>query len=338
MERFVNDKAEKNEKLSLEISLLQETDTNSFFHHRGEVNLETGNIRFLGNVKIDGNIHPSMFVGALGTIRVGGTVTKATIHAVRSTYIEGNVFSSTINIGQQSILMGELCTLLTYIVNLLEKPKEIILQMYLNTDAESISDSRVRVLVAESYPTLIERIKIFIQKVKNRTELLSAEWIILADKLYIHFVRPLSDPIRNAKEYEQLLLDAEEIIKKYSANSCSKTELVLPYAVNSVLCSSGDIHVTSKGLFHCMVTAQQDITVEGVCRGGEIIANRKISLQAAGSDNGVKTVIQTTAEGSITLGLVHSGTEIQIGTKTHTFMEKRLGVFARLDEQGELEF
>lgn len=338
MERFVNDQAEKNDKLSLEISLLHGTDTNSFFHHRGDVNLETGNIRFRGDVQIEGNIHPSMFVGALGTLRVGGTVTKATIHAVKSTYIEGNVFSSTINVGQQSILIGELCALLLDILNSLEEPKDVIFQMYLNPETECISDSTIRVLVTESYPTLIERIKVFIQKVKNRTDLLSGEWMLMADKLYTLFVRPLNDPIKDANEYEQLLVEAKAIVEKYSSTIASTSELVLPYAVNSVLCSSGDIHVTSKGLFHCMVTAQQDITVAGVCRGGEFVANRKISLQAAGSDKGVKTVIQTSAAGSITLGLVHSGTEIKIGTQTHTFMEKRLGVFARLDEHGELLF
>ena len=116
----------------------------------------------------------------------------------------------------------------------------------------------------------------------------------------------------------------------------SQAVLSVPYAINSVLYSSGTIEVTSKGVYHSSVTAGDSIKVQGVCRGGEIIATRKISLQETGSVNIVKTVVRTGEQGSITIGLAHAGTEIQIGDKRYTFMDKKLGVFAKLNREGDL--
>ena len=52
------------------------------------------------------------------------------------------------------------------------------------------------------------------------------------------------------------------------ARKWSRNDFSVPYAINSVLYSNGNIVVTSKGLYHSSVTAGHDITVRGVCRGG----------------------------------------------------------------------
>ena len=94
--------------------------------HKGEVDLESGNIRFEGDVRIGGGIQTAMFVGATGTVFIGGAVTKATIHAMKSAIVKGNVFSSTISVGQQEFIIGELTTQLKEILGLLEQIQDAI--------------------------------------------------------------------------------------------------------------------------------------------------------------------------------------------------------------------
>lgn len=316
-------------------------DVNPEFFHKGEVNLESGNIRFEGDVRIGGSVQTAMFVGATGTVYIEGAVTKATIHAVKSAIVKGNIFSSTISVGQEEVVIGELTLQLKEILDLLEQIQEAIHKVLAirgdegNDLTTSELNHLIRLLLEKKYPTYQELNKNFIQKVKNNSQQLSAEWTSLADKLYTIFVTSQHKELEDTASFGVLIEEVQLLVELYGVKM-SQAVLSVPYAINSVLYSSGTIEVTSKGVYHSSVTAGDSIYVQGVCRGGEIIATQKISLQETGSVNVVKTVVRTGAQGSITIGLAHVGTEIQVGNKQYTFMDKKMGVFAKLDKEGNL--
>ncbi|WP_342506811.1 FapA family protein [Sporosarcina sp. FSL K6-2383] len=309
--------------------------------HAGEVDLESGNIRFEGDVRIGGGIQTAMFVGATGTIFVGGAVTKATIHAMKSAILMGNVFSSTISVGQQEFIIGELTMQLKEIIVLLEQIQDAVQRVLVirGHEGEDLTTSElnhlIRLLLEKKYPTFQELNKDFIQKVKNNAQQLSAEWTDLADKFYSIFVTAQHKGLEDADGFGLLIGEVRTLVELYGTKM-SQALLSVPYAINSVLYSSGMIEVTSKGVYHSSVTAGDSIKVKGVCRGGEIIATHKVSLQETGSENLVKTVVRTGEKGMITIGLAHAGTEIQIGQRHYTFMDKKLGVRAYLDDDGDL--
>ena len=316
-------------------------DVNPEFFHRGEVNLESGNIRFEGDIRIGGSVQTAMYVGATGAVFIQGTVTKASIHAVKSAIVKGNVFSSTISVGQQEFIIGELTTQLKEILVLLEQIQDAIHRVLAirGDEGDDIMTSElnhlIRLLLEKKYPTFQELNKNFIQKVKNNVHQLSAEWMDMADKFYSIFVTVQHKELEDTASFGLLIEEVRLLVELYGVKM-SQALLSVPYAINSVLYSSGSIEVTSKGVYHSSVMAGDSIRVQGVCRGGEITATHKISLQETGSVNIVKTVVQTGAQGSITIGLAHAGTEIQVGDKHYTFMDKKMGVFARLDEEGDL--
>lgn len=97
-----------------EVSLIDGKITvNPVYTVNGNVNLETGNIVFLGNVEIKGNVEDNFSVKASGDIRVGGTVGKAFLeadgdifvakgilgHNEGRVYAEGNVYAKFIEAG-----------------------------------------------------------------------------------------------------------------------------------------------------------------------------------------------------------------------------------------------
>ena len=75
---------------------------------------------------------------------------------------------------------------------------------------------------------------------------------------------------------------------------------------------------------------KKQVTVEGCCRGGVIIAGEKVSIKETGSTTGVKTVVKTEQDGTIIIGLARCGTEIWIGEDVHHIDADKLGVHARM--------
>ncbi|MBO0588262.1 flagellar assembly protein A [Sporosarcina sp. E16_8] len=312
------------------------------FHHRGEVDMESGNIRFEGSVNVQGSIHPSMFVGATGTVVIGGSVTKAAIHAMKSVFVNGNVFSSTISVGKQELIISELTCKLREVVGFLERIRAAIHQVLLIRDQTSNELSQaelnhlIRLLLEEKYMEFQDLNRHFIQKVKNHSLQLSSEWTEMASKLYEVFITSKNKQLKDMSGLESLILEVKNLVELYGEKAEPQLLLSVPYAINSVLYSNGNIVVTSKGLYHSSVTAGHDISVHGVCRGGEIIASNKISLQNTGSVNVVKTVIRTGEQGNITIGHAHAGTEVHVGSRSYIFTTSKMGVYARLDDEGVL--
>ncbi|MDV6378343.1 FapA family protein [Sporosarcina sp. GW1-11] len=322
---------------------LVEIEVNSEFNHPGEVSLESGNIRFEGDVRIGGNILPSMFVGATGSIFVGGSITKATIHAMKSVMVRGNVLSSTISVGKQEAAINELARLIKEVTHLLVQIKEAVDQIFIirgqgEADLNPSELKRlIQLLMEKRYAQLEDLNKQFIQKVRSQKATLDEEWTNVADSLYDIFINPINEDMQNLEEFGRVVEEAQILAQLYDGGSSLQTKLSVPYAINSTLYSNGHIEVYSKGVYHCNLSAEQTIKINGVCRGGEISAPFEIVLQESGSKNPVKTVIRTSAEGCIKIGRAFAGTEIYVGIRKHVFTKDGTNITARLNAEGELD-
>lgn len=321
---------------------LVKVDVHHEFNHPGEVDLESGNIRFEGDVRIGGNVLPSMFVGATGSIAIGGSVTKATVHAVKSAVIRGNVFSSSVSVGKQEIIISEHVDQLKTVVQPLEQIKGALDQIFLirGQKEEDLTPSELKrliyLLMEKKYAYFEELNKKFIQSVRDNEEHLTEEWKDVADRLYDLFVNPLKESLQGLNDFVNLINDAEVLVKLFDTQASPKESLVLPYAINSTLYSNGNIHVSPKGVYHSTLTAGNEIHVKGVCRGGELQAQQDIFLKETGSESPVKTVVKTSAAGKIKIGKAYAGTEIQVGPRKHVFTKDATNITARLDSEGNL--
>lgn len=317
-------------------------DVNPEFHHPGEVSLESGNIRSEGDVRIGGNVQSSMFVGATGSIHIGGAVTQATVQAMGSVAIYGNVLSSTVTVGQQEVIMNDLVAQLGRLVTLLKKIKIAMEQIFVirGTTADELRSSELKqliyLLLEKKYSDFERLNKSFIQAVKENERELTEEWQGVAGQLHAIFVAPVHEDMQMMDHLYDVIEEAKMLVDRYRIDGSSKEQLIVPYAVNSTLYSNGDIQVVSKGVFQSKLTAENNITVKGVCRGGEVAATNQIILDETGSESPVKTLIRTSETGRIKIGKAYAGTEIQIGNRRYSFMRDGYKVHARLNEEGEL--
>ena len=322
---------------------LVKIDVNNEFNHPGEVGLESGNIRFEGDVRVGGNIMPSMFVGATGDVFVGGSVTKAEIHAMKTVVVRGNVLSSTISVGKQEVTVSELATLIKSVTELLLQIKEAVNQIFIirGQGEEQLSPSELKrliyLLMEKRYSQFEELNKVFIQRVRDQKDKVDEEWTNVADQLYNIFVNPLNEDLQSMAGFEQLIENAQILVQLYDTESSSQITLTIPYAINSTLYSNGHIEVISKGVYHSDLSADETVKIKGVCRGGEIYARLEVSLQEAGSESPIKTIVRTSADGRIKIGKAYTGTEIYIGNRKYVFSKDATNISAHLDSQGELD-
>lgn len=312
------------------------------FVHNRDVDLKSGNIRFDGDVRITGSVKPSMYVSASGNIHVGGSVSKATIHSATSITVVKNVFTSTISVGKQKHVLGELASslevILTYLEQLRDAVRQVLVVRGIENDELTAAELNhlIRLLLEKRYTTFQDLNKGFIQKVKNFTMELPEEWVRLANKYYKIFIHTSSQELQDAVGLDLLIEDSWALVELYREEPEPKSFLSIPYAINSELYCNGDIVVTSKGLYHSYVTAGNHISVKGVCRGGEVFAERSVILHESGSKTAVKTVVRTGASGSIRIGYVFAGTEVYVGLKKHVFKGDRSNVYVKLDENADL--
>lgn len=310
--------------------------------HKGEVDLKSGNIRFEGDLRISGNIHPSMYVSASGSIYIGGSISKATVQSAKAITVAGNVFTSTISVGKQNRVLVELADNLGEILNYLEQLRDAVRQVLLvrgeaNEDLTTAElNHLIRLLLEKRYTAFQELNKHFIQKVKNHSMELPTEWVELANEIYGIFIHTLSEKLKDAVGLDILIEKARLLVELYSEEPEPKSILSVPYAINSELYCSGNIAITSKGLYHSFVTAGHNISVNGVCRGGEIFAENQVILHESGSKNMVKTVVRTGVKGSIRIGYAYAGTEVYVGAKGYVFQSDKSNVYVKLDENADL--
>ena len=313
------------------------------FIHNGDVGMESGNIYFHGDVRITGDVLESMKVEAAGRIYVKGTITKANLQSGQSIHVSDNVFSSTLSVGRENFVISELVqqlkVILKYADNMFIAINQLMVVPSLSTNDLSSAELNhlLRLLFEKKYTDFRDIVQNFVTNVRTNSQIVDEEWVNLSERLYQAFIVLSHRPLQNIADYEVLTEEIRHIYESHRVPPEPKSLLCVPYAINSSLYCSGNIIVNGHGVYHSLLKAGNDITVSGVCRGGEIHAGRNVTLDEVGSEVGVKTVITVPADGVIRIGYAHPNTNIQIGNRLHAFASSANLIMAKLDADGNLQ-
>lgn len=311
--------------------------------HNGDVNLESGNIRFSGDLRILGNVLDSMEVEAEGRVYIMGTINRAVVQSIHSMKIDQNVFSSELSVGKVNHVIATLTLilseLLTYLNHILVAINQILLvRRQKNPKEESIKLSYlIKLLLEKKYGDFSELVNKFYKTIEDNEDGLDEDWKLLADTLKKHFITISKDQNIQIQNLQELVNWMKEMYETNLFPPEPKVAIELPYGINSTLYSSGDINIVGQGVYHCTLRADHNILVKGVCRGGHLSAGNKIILDEVGSENGGKTTILVPSKGKIYINYAHVDTLIQVGRRTHTFKQGTANIAAYLDEEGNLQ-
>ncbi|OMP66916.1 FapA family protein [Domibacillus epiphyticus] len=319
----------------LNIALLKE------YNHDGDVNLKSGNIYFDGDVCIKGNVAELMKVEAKGEIFINGSTEKASIQSGSCIELIGNVFSSSITAGKTNLVILELTEQLEGIISHLELVNKSLHFVLNDKKVRRLSAAQTweifRLIVGKNNPLMMDELKSFIRKTARYHKLIDNEWSDLSTRLYkLFFTLPMGD--RNVIEsMDETMRESMTVYEMNKLTFDADSTLILPYAINSHLFSSGDVRVNGQGIYNSLVKAGGQLVAEGYVKGGEVHAAGGIKIGTSSSSTGVRTILKTSENGVIEIGEAFVDTIIQIGKHRHQFVKKEFNVKARLSDDGFLK-
>lgn len=287
--------------------------------YNGDVDVSTGNIRFKGNVRIQGSVTDGMKVQAAGRVEITGMVTQATVSALEDISVYNNVIGSTLNAGCGTVCARENVPLLgviaSEVMTLLDAAKK--LGEHPAFKERAILPGHLLLLLIEQKFHNVPRLIREMQKIKrclaeNAVELPPA-MTGLVDNLIYFFSGLNITKLDSLNELAKIIREILFLRQELTSLGRRKSHLVVRYAMNSKLIATGNVFVTGQGCYNTQIQAGGKVAVAGVFRGGEIMAQGDVTIREAGSSRGIITKIRTGAGATVRLGRAHEGVIIQIG-------------------------
>ena len=304
------------------------------FQAAADVDLKSGNINFIGDVKIAKNVLDGMKVEAGNSVAIGGNVESATIIAQGETRINGSIINSTVHVGSKNMnkqkymedleaLLSELKMLITYSTEI--KNKNILGN---RSDGEII-----KVLIESKFKTIPKKAMAILsfsegEQIENIKSIIRTR-ILGLGPLNIKFVNELYSFVN--------LLESE--LEPLSDNLFIPVDVYVNYVQDSEIKATGNVYITGKGQYISKITSSMDIifTMPGaISRGGVLSSKGRIEAKVVGSVAGVSTILKVPKHGEITADIAYNNTTFYFGERSYTLELPSKNVKAYVDKDGEI--
>lgn len=289
-----------------------------------EVDQNSGNIKFAGDIQVRGNVRDGLVVEADGNIEVFGDVTRATLKAGSSVIVHKMALGSTIVAGGRAALYSSIVPALTEIRSYLEKVWVVATQLqnapgFKTSDLQAKGDGPLIQLLCDSkfaeLPKLVADTykSVFGCGISVHEEI---SHLILGLHKYLCGLGPMAiTKLEYLKVLQQHIDTGIDLAASFiRRDDCIKVR----YIQNCVLMSSGDVLVEGQGCYISNITAGGEVIVAGnpgIARGVKIVANGDVIIKELGSDFDTQTSVRIKGNGKVSADLIHPNVLIQIGNE-----------------------
>jgi uncharacterized protein (DUF342 family) len=309
-----------------------------------DINLQTGNVHYDGDVEILGNVQDGMLVEVQENVLIRKNVHASKILAGNSIIIQHNIIASELTAGKGNLLKAEISQILDEFIEQMKRMTAAINQLASVSAFKVTSFTRtglgplIKILCDGKFKLFPSLIETLIDKIKSGTSTLGEEWIKFKEQLESGF-QTISSPLQSVEDLIKLIKTAEQLNHSIQdSDNARHCFIKAGFAHNSKLYSSGDIFMLGEGTYNSKLHAGGFVEVQGLVRGGEIYAAKGVKIKEAGAKGGICTKITVPKEQTIRIQNVLEDTVIQIGTKMHKFTTHTFNVVARLNEDGQILF
>ncbi|PRO66169.1 flagellar assembly protein A [Alkalicoccus urumqiensis] len=312
--------------------------------HRGNLTLEEGNIRFIGDVEIVGSVESKMVVEAFGDAWVHQNVDGGFVHSRGSTTINGNALNARVAAGRSSALYDDVQHLLRRFLEAF-LPFRKAFEQIIQSDAfrssytlESGWGPLVKRLLEKRFSALHREAQTFTAYVEENSGLLDRRWTdystdIKKGLLVFHQRKSLPEDF-----FLQLEEGGRELHDLLQTPVLSTSRLALRYAAQSVLYSDGEIDILGKGVMHSHLYADGAVTIQQRMIGGRVHAGKEITVGEAGSPGGAKTQLTVKdPSGTISCSVCHPDVVFTIDDRRYIVQQEMHQVKVFLNDKGLLE-
>lgn len=298
-----------------------------------DINMESGNIQFIGNLCINGSVGVGMTVASGDTMIIKGNAESAKVVSKKDAFIDGSVIQSTVLVGVKDENLLEYIENLKALKNKISVLKEYSEQL-INNNRNFISKEYGSILRVIIDKKLLDFNKVLFKVLshKNKNE-------SILDLIRKKFMGVGILTIKNKKELDKIICLLENEINKREESIKEKWNLTIGYAQDAKIDCSGDIIFTGKGEYISEIRAGGDVKFlleNSVLRGGIITAEGSITCKTVGSSGGATTILKAGEKGKIIGDIVYRNTIIKFGNKSIVIDEDSKNLKAFMNN-GEIE-
>lgn len=303
-----------------------------------DVDIKTGNIDFVGDVVVYGNVKEGMEVKAGHDLIINKNVEHAKLYSRENMTVFGNVINSNLSAGGEDIAkLNKLKILDSLNAAVLELIGTVDHIKKFNLLGKAVQDGEIiKVLVENKFKFITPLCDDFIKKVSIDA---NNEEKRLASALRESLIGLAPLQIKDASELNILIKKIEKVVQLVKGSLEVPVNAKISYCQDSIISSSGNIIITGKGEYVSKITAHGSVEFEtpgSLARGGVIKAKDEIKCKKVGSEGGVSTKLIVEEKGHIWVDTAYQNTCFVIGKKEYTLEVASRDVHVFLNDEGEL--
>ncbi|MDI6604721.1 MAG: FapA family protein [Thermoanaerobacteraceae bacterium] len=255
-----------------------------------DVDVETGNVYFDGDIVIKGNIMDNMQVEAKGNIIIYGNVNHANITTNYNIEVYGNIIGSTVRAGISSINYLGILPKMEQIHGILKELCDKV------STVKPVNYSQIDNQLIQIVNSSSEKLKKCIDDIKNLFAILADEDVkkvsLILNKIQTLFLHINTDFINIIKQIYLIDKDVNNYITEIKKIYDKQANIIFHYAQNSFIQANGNILVKGQGCYQTKLIARNAIVFQqpsSLVRGGILIAGKNIKMGIVGSPSGITT-------------------------------------------------
>jgi hypothetical protein len=271
----------------------------------GDVDIETGNIVFAGDVMVHGNVMDHMMIESLGNVYVYGNVYSATVTATGSIFVRGNVLGGKLYSGNFGVRFNRLYQaskkLGEQIASLIAASRLLI--RILESRKQKVQYGQIILLLIEGkfkdIPAMAKELLAILATIQHMRK---DEHQELAEMCSVfchpHQIGRIPD-ISFQRRFLSLLHTAHHEVARMRKE---KSEVRLNQCYKSEIKSNGDIIIHRDGVILSSLYAARHILFmedSTVCRGSALEAGGSIMASIVGGQTGVDTLLKAKVKISV---------------------------------------
>ncbi len=280
-----------------------------------DVDLATGSIEFPGDVFVNGNVQDGLRIYAGGRLEIKGSVSHAEIRAETGAKIYQNLLGGKIVVGEKFVVRSELLSCVSELRDQLSVCLRHTAELIKSPGAVNFNPGQCLKLVMEKQfpelPKLSNRVEKFVLEHEN--DEMVTEGLIVSARTAKHFLAGLGPLELQALPFLQRVDQAlEQFVENKSLEIPEKISFVVSYVQGATIECGGSFEC-QKGVYNSDIRVEGDVTIEGVCRGGKIIAGGKVSIRELGGSGVSSTFVQISQKSRLLVDYCHPNVIIAVG-------------------------
>lgn len=308
--------------------------------HQGNVDMNSGNVRFKGHLKVRGEVSEGMTVQADGDLEVENNAAGAHVLAGGNITFSRNCINCQVQAGGYYLFCQELSLKLDHLQEMVDSSMHAVEQLIealkaRGFKAEEKFPAYIQTLLQTKFPEIPENMQAIEDMIKKSEYDLSSSVQENLKALRDFFLGEGWKQAKDATTFRKMVDAINEANDTLKSLSVKRSHIESYYVQNSFLKCTGDIYVSGPGSYNSQFECGGKIYIQKLFRGGSIDAGDNVVIGEAGTPGSALSqgIIQVPKEKTITINKVHEGTRIKIGSYTFRFQDMEHNIRARLDKE-----